>query len=262
MSHLLINEPPLQVIPSLANKVGLNEALILQQLHFRSLISSNIRDGHKWVYKTYEEWQDEFPFWSKNTIVRAINNLEKGEYIIATSSYNKMRMDKTKWYRVNYEKLIPQSTHNGYTVYPEVVEGSTQNGSSDEPILGKAITKEIKNVKKESVEKDLDDVSFVIDYLNQKTGKNFKANASATKKFISGRMREGHTLEDFKRVIDVKYKQWVNDPHFKNYLRPSTLFNPTNFENYLNENEEPKQQQSIRSGRLRAPQLDFSKGEE
>ena len=51
--NLLINESPLQVIPSLAMQVGLNAAILLQQLHFRSLISPNMRDGHKWVYKTY-----------------------------------------------------------------------------------------------------------------------------------------------------------------------------------------------------------------
>ena len=53
MMNLLINESPLQVLPSLAMQVGLNAAILLQQLHFRSLISTNVRDGHKWVYKTY-----------------------------------------------------------------------------------------------------------------------------------------------------------------------------------------------------------------
>lgn len=46
MMNLLINESPLQVLPSLAIQVGLTEAILLQQLHFRSLISNNTRDGH------------------------------------------------------------------------------------------------------------------------------------------------------------------------------------------------------------------------
>ena len=33
-SKLLIDEPPLQVLPSLALKIGLNEAIILQQVHY------------------------------------------------------------------------------------------------------------------------------------------------------------------------------------------------------------------------------------
>ena len=106
MMNLLIKESPLQVLPSLAMQVGLNEAILLQQLHFRSLISTNVRDGHKWVYKTYEEWKnEEFPFWSVDTIKRAIRRLEDSGYIISTASYNRMKMDKTKWYRIDYKKL-------------------------------------------------------------------------------------------------------------------------------------------------------------
>ena len=104
--NLLIQASPLQVIPTLAVQVGLNEAIILQQLHFKLLISENERDGHKWVYKSYEEWQvGEFPFWSVDTIKRAVRRLEDKGYIIASSSYNRLKMDKTKWYRINYEKL-------------------------------------------------------------------------------------------------------------------------------------------------------------
>ena len=50
---LLISEPPLQVLPSLAVKIGLNEAIILQQVHYWLLKSNNIRDGYKWVYNSY-----------------------------------------------------------------------------------------------------------------------------------------------------------------------------------------------------------------
>lgn len=34
MSKLLIEEPPLQVLPSLAVTIGLNEAIIIQQIHY------------------------------------------------------------------------------------------------------------------------------------------------------------------------------------------------------------------------------------
>ncbi|MGE7917256.1 hypothetical protein [Lysinibacillus xylanilyticus] len=103
--NLLINEPPLQVLPSLAVKVGLNEAIILQQLHFKTLISTHIHDGHKWVYNSYLQWKKEFPFWSEKTIKRAIRKLEDDSYIISTDEFNKYKIDKTKWYRLNYTKL-------------------------------------------------------------------------------------------------------------------------------------------------------------
>ena len=103
---LLISESPLQILPSLAKKVGLNKAILLQLLYFRSLIFTNERDGYKWVYKTYEEWKiEEFPFWSVDAIKRAIHRLEDKGYIVSTSWYNRMKTDKTKWYRIDYSEL-------------------------------------------------------------------------------------------------------------------------------------------------------------
>ena len=55
MSKLLINESPLQVQPSLAMAIGLNEAIFLQQLHYWIGTSRFVRDGKKWVYNTYSD---------------------------------------------------------------------------------------------------------------------------------------------------------------------------------------------------------------
>ncbi|PID23517.1 DNA replication protein DnaD, partial [Sporosarcina sp. P7] len=102
---LLINEQPLQLLPSLVHLVGLNEALFLQQLHFRSLNSKDMHDGHLWVCKTYDKWLEEFSFLSRMTIKRTIYNLEKQGYLISISEYNKMKIDNTKWYRIDYTRL-------------------------------------------------------------------------------------------------------------------------------------------------------------
>ena len=53
------------------------------------------------------------------------------------------------------------------------------------------------------------------------------------------RLAEGFTIDDFKKVIDVKCAQWLNDPNMKKYLRPETLFKASHFESYLNEYVEP-----------------------
>lgn len=104
LMNLLINESPLQVLPSLAVKFGLNQALVLQQMHYWLRISKNIRDGYKWVYKTLEDWHKEFPFWSKSTLERIIRKLEE-EQLIVVGNYNRLKMDRTKWYRVNYKAI-------------------------------------------------------------------------------------------------------------------------------------------------------------
>jgi len=106
MTKLLINEHPLIVLPTLAVKVGLNESIILQQVHYwlDSRTNKNIKDGKHWVYNTYGQWQEQFPFLSEATIRRSIANLEKSGLLIS-KNYNSNSFSKTKWYTINYEKL-------------------------------------------------------------------------------------------------------------------------------------------------------------
>ena len=120
-----------------------------------------------------------------------------------------------------------------------------------------AITKEYKSIKRELVEYDLDVVS-VIDYLNAKASKQFKASSKATARLVKGRFSEGDTLADCKKVIDTKAKNWLGDPHRQKYLRPSTLFNATNFENYL---EESRVSDLPECSPPKPFELDFSQGE-
>ena len=77
-------------------------------------------------------------------------------------------------------------------------------------------------------------VADVVGYLNQRTGRSFRAATKATARHIGARIAEGYRLEDFQHVIDRKASQWENDPNMSRYLRPETLFGPK-FEAYLNE---------------------------
>ncbi|WP_363551015.1 DnaD domain protein [Caldifermentibacillus hisashii] len=104
MSKLLINENPILVLPTLAKKIGLNQALFIQQLHYWLADSKHTYDGYQWVYNTYEDWHRQFPFWSTSTIRRIIGKFER-EGLIVSGNYNRFKMDKTKWYRINYEYL-------------------------------------------------------------------------------------------------------------------------------------------------------------
>ncbi|MDX1285541.1 MAG: conserved phage C-terminal domain-containing protein, partial [Draconibacterium sp.] len=73
----------------------------------------------------------------------------------------------------------------------------------------------------------------IIDYLNEKSGKDFKYSTKKTTSCIKARMEEGFTIEDFKKVIDNKVEDWSNDTKMNEYLRPETLFG-NKFEGYLN----------------------------
>lgn len=104
-SSLLINEPPLQVLPSLAVALkNLNEAVMLQQVQYWLSRSNNEFEGRKWVYNTIEEWNNQFPWLSERGVRDRFNSLiDKG--VILTANFNKAKFDRTKWYSIDYDKL-------------------------------------------------------------------------------------------------------------------------------------------------------------
>lgn len=108
MSRLLLNEQPLLIMPKLAEKIGLNESIVIQQIHYWTDINrktnKNYKNGYHWTYNSYTEWSEQFPFWSVSTIQRAIIRLEKLKLIVV-SNFNRLKIDRTKWYRIDYNVL-------------------------------------------------------------------------------------------------------------------------------------------------------------
>jgi len=109
------------------------------------------------------------------------------------------------------------------------------------------ILKNDKNVKnKKDITKVISSVGLkpnyvlIISYLNKKIGSNFDPKNKSTMELIRARFNEGRTVKDFITVIDKKIDTWLTDDKMNKYLRPSTLFNRTKFENYLNEPEPDK----------------------
>ncbi len=105
-----------------ATAYGVNEALLFAKLHrldeqWQGFIDEQ---GNKWVRLTYEEWEKELPFLSRNTIIRTIDNMANGE---DTLIFSTVFSGRSKWYRCNSEFL---STQNGYI--PKMGKSSTQNG--------------------------------------------------------------------------------------------------------------------------------------
>lgn len=125
------------------------------------------------------------------------------------------------------------------------VEKDPSEGVKKTPIEigrgGEKDPQERKKIFKENIKESSDDVmegipyKQIIEYLNLKTNKKYTIKSKPTIGFINGRFSEGRTLEDFYHVIDVKVSHWLGDPKWDSYLRPSTLFNATNFENYMNQ---------------------------
>jgi uncharacterized phage protein (TIGR02220 family) len=233
MSKLLISESPIMILPSLAVRVGVNEAVLLQQVHYWLVKSSHVKEGRTWIYNTYRDWQEQLPFWSESTIKRAVKSLEE-KGLLMTANWNKSKLDNTKWYSINYQQLAamegtsPTADHTSVQLEP----AKEANWDGVELNLTKPIpesTSENSTEKKNSVPFEL-----IIDYLNSKTNSNYKAKSKKTQELIVARWNEGFTLEDFKKVIDLKTEEWLNDPYWNKFLRPVTLFG-SKFESYVNQ---------------------------
>ena len=77
-------------------------------------------------------------------------------------------------------------------------------------------------------------IKDILSFLNANTGKNYK-DSKETVRLINARIEEGYTLEDYKTVITKKCNEWKNDSKMSGFLRPSTLFAPSHFDEYLNQ---------------------------
>jgi hypothetical protein len=109
MSNLLYDEQPIVIDRTLSKLLGLNEAIVLQQIHYWLKVNErkkqNFYDGRHWTYNSAKEWQEnDFGFWSLKTIQRTFSNLED-QGILIVDNFNSDRRDRTKWYSINYDKL-------------------------------------------------------------------------------------------------------------------------------------------------------------
>ena len=97
---------PLLVDRDLATVIGLNEAIVLQQLQ-HSLHSKSAKkiNGKWWINNTYENWKkQDFPFWSAATIRRTFSSLEK-KGVVVSANFNRAGFDQAKWYSIDEAKL-------------------------------------------------------------------------------------------------------------------------------------------------------------
>ena len=121
-----------------------------------------------------------------------------------------------------------------WTKYQDRDEEPTSKPTSNRQATDKQPTTN-KNDKNDKNDKEDIYSREIIDYLNKKASKGFKASTRKNQELIKARINEGFNVEDFKKVIDNKVLSWKGDSKMDQYLRPVTLFG-TKFESYLNEN--------------------------
>lgn len=240
-SIYLINENFVAVYPSLAKEIGLNEAIILQQIHYWIKDSKKVVDGRKWTYNSVRAWQEQLPFYSQSTIRRTFKNLED-EGLIISGNFNKASFDRTKWYTIDYAKLNKRVSQSGTNT-------SGQNEQMGVVNLGYTVPNSSSNssanssTKRMSGKPDLTPYSEIIDYMNNLYGSHFKAKTNDTRKKIRGRFDDGFTLNDFKLAIAGQWLNWKDSQKMRQHLVPKTIFRASNFEGYV---EDAKRRKDIK----------------
>ena len=76
--NVFINKDKVLIVNmELANAIGLNRAIVLNQINYWIEKSNHVFEGKKWIYNSFESWHDQFQFWSLNTVKRIFKSLEK-----------------------------------------------------------------------------------------------------------------------------------------------------------------------------------------
>lgn len=209
MGRLLLDESPLVVIPELAVKVGLNESIILQQLHYWLDKSKHVKDGRRWVYNSYADWQEQFPFWSEATIKRTITKLENQGYIL-TGNYNKKAFDRTKWYTINYGMI--------YEPLDEV-KMTRPSGQNDLSMRSKCTDDEVKMtppIPETTTETTTEDIYTIFDHWNSKEIIQHRQLSQKLKSHINARL-EKYPVGELMEAIDNYHTIITDDSYFFTY---------------------------------------------
>ncbi|MCM7330523.1 conserved phage C-terminal domain-containing protein [Enterobacter roggenkampii] len=259
---LLMPSRPIVINPDLANSIGLNEAIALQQVNYwlKETTSGLERDGVRWIYNTNEQWLEQFPFWSESTLKRTFTRL-KQLGVLKVEQLNKSQRDMTNYYTINYESELLDEVKVTKSKSSKCTLPSGQNEPMEEVKVDRSIgskrtalirsnctdvltenttenTTDIKNpICPVAPQPDgdvliTDQAKQVLTHLNQVTSSRYQVSTTSLQN-IRARIGEGYTVEELSLVVDYCNAKWSEDLTMATYLRPQTLFQPSKFPGYL-----------------------------
>ena len=238
---LLVDGRQLFLSQDLAVRIGIEEALFIQQLYYRLETQGVEKEGYIWYRQTYQGWAKQCPQWNIRKIKRLVMKLERYQIIISSNKFNSFKTDRSKWYRINYEKInqiVQSEVYKQEELFPEEEKLSEKNTKSNTD--------------------HSNEITNIIHYLNEKAKKHFNTHSKTNIRLIKAILKEGYTVEDCYLVIDEQVRNWKNDPQMNKYLRPITLFRPGKFESYLNDALTRQQENDLD---FEPVVLDFDEGE-
>lgn len=250
---LLLKVKPLVVSPELASRIGLNEAIVLQQICYwlEDTTSGVEYDGKRWVYNTIDEWTNQFPFWSSDTVKRALTSLKKRD-LIFVEQLKKTQHDRTNYYAINHANPLLTDEGNLHSSKnanctnrmgqpapieqgnmpssigancPHLTENTTENTTE---ITGKDSCPVSAKPDSDSSE----DAFRVLEHLNRAAGLRYQKSKSSLGP-IRGRLSEDFSADELILTVDYTIAKWSEDPKMCEYVRPETIFRPGKFPGYL-----------------------------
>ncbi|HEP1247817.1 TPA: conserved phage C-terminal domain-containing protein [Streptococcus pyogenes] len=208
-------------------KVLSNNAKMLYMLLFDRLELSlkngwHDKEGNVFQYYTNDQLMIDLNCNSNKTIIKIKKELKNAGLM------TEVRQGMNLPNRI-YLEALNGSVENTFQEVQKVHLGSVENTLSE---VQKVHTIKTENTKTENNNNKLLICKEVISYLNLKAKKNFKVDTASHHRFIKARLKEGYTLEDFKKVVDVMSARWIGT-EYEQYLQPQTLFG-NKMDNYLN----------------------------
>lgn len=214
--------------------------LIINQETIERLFQEENKDTlvlYMFYYKT-AKWQKHNPIkasddytmkclhWGDHKLKNIKKRLKEMELIEIEKRFNEKKQVNGWYIRVNY--FNSSGAISSSAISPLVAE------QHHKILLDNNNINTNNNNKKEIYkERNKKMIEATINYLNKKTGKNYRPTTPSTVKHLTARINEGYNDWEFMDVIDTKCKDWLGTDMEK-FLRPETLFG-SKFENYLNQ---------------------------
>ena len=208
-SSLLLNEHPLQVLPSLAVAVGLEPAIILQQLHYwLTKPGVQVVDDLPWVYNTYQKWHQQFPFMTVKVIGNAFRKLEAFG-VVKADHHNDQAYNRTKWYTIDYDALENLGTSlDEPSIVPNGTLDDADSGHSSLPETTTETTSEttVKTATPSFVKITMDTLESLRGYPSTNYGQDVKG--------VKGMEKLGYTTAEIMACYESKKKDpwWKEKP--------------------------------------------------
>lgn len=252
---LLLKVKPLVISPMLAERIGLNEAIVLQQICYwlEDTNSGVEHEGKRWVYNTIEEWNEQFPFWSSDTVKRALTSLRK-HGLIEVEQLNKKQHDRTNFYSINHASPLLSdegklhsskraSCTNRAGQAASIEKGSLHSSiGATCPVLTENTTESTTEITtnpscqvamQPDHAPDANQAAFtVLEHLVRASGLRFQKSKSSLGP-IRGRLSEDFTVDELILTVDYSIAKWGEDTKMREYVRPETIFRQGKFPGYL-----------------------------